>query len=138
MPWGANEASLACEVRHRDRNTENKQQQPNNCTLPPSPVSFSSVCLSSFRSLFFSFLFWIFFRRSFICRSAMVTERSTCVYVCDVQDPSGYQSALPEWKCEGPRTSHTDRHLKKNLKDAFLFFINYVKLICIYLPLFPH
>lgn len=32
----------------------------------------------------------------------------------------------------------TDRHLKKNLKDAFLFFINYVKLICIYLPLFPH
>lgn len=67
----------------------------------------------------------------------MVTERSTRVYVCDVQDPSGYQSALPEWKCEGPRTSHRQA-LIKNLKDAFFFFINYVKLICIYLPLFPH
>lgn len=52
------------------------------------PASSSSACFKvSWRFLFFSFLFWIFFRRSFICMSAMVAATSTRVYVCGVQDP---------------------------------------------------
>lgn len=62
----------------------------------------SSWLLLSLRSLFFSARFWIFFRSSFIWRSAMVEER-TCVCVDDAQDPGSGRFVSPEWKCKRPR-----------------------------------